>query len=73
MKGDAYLAADMLPSTVSEARNERHTFSRIGTETSLSARVAGSAIFPLSKNGYGMCMKEPVMKRSILPHAILRS
>ena len=39
----------------------------------LSAQGAGSAIFPLSKNGCGMCMGEPGMKKSILPHAILRS
>ena len=73
LKGDAYLAADMLPSTVSEGRSERHTFSRIGTETSLSAQDAGSAIFPLSKNGCGMYTREPVMKRSTLLHAALRS
>ena len=73
LKGDAYLAADMLPSTVSEARNERHTFSRIGTEIFLSAQGAGSAIFPLSKNGCGMCIKEHGMKRSTLLHATLRN
>ena len=73
LKGDAYLAADMLLLTVSEGRSERHIFSQIRTEIFLSAQGAGSAIFPLSKNGCGMCMGEPGMKKSILPHAALRS
>ena len=73
LKGGAYLAADMLLSTVSEVRSEKYIFSQISTGKSLSAQGAGSAIFPPSKNGCEMCTREPGMKRSILLHATLRN